>query len=1250
MKKIILTFIVNFITLFGVAQTNYYVSNSGNNSNNGSINAPFLDIQNALWIATAGDNIYLRAGTYAEKLAWTNSGTAGNPITLSNYNNEVVTISGVSATNASQAALIQINSKSYIRISGIKFADNIMSNADGINVQGSGTDIEITNCEFSNIGWTSIKSTMPTPNDNAHAIVFIGTTLNSYNDILVSNNNIHDCITGYSESLTMVGNVENFTIENNSLQYNTNIGIDAAGHFSWTGAPENVNYARNGSIKNNTVSDFDGPTALDAAGGIYVDGGSNITIENNTVFNYKVGFSIGCEVSGKSNQDNIVQNNIAYNCSLSGLFLGSNTTSVVNDTKVYNNTFYKCGTGVFDNGQIALQNNSGSDIRNNIMQPTNNRYAMMQLVGTTSTSLSINYNQFWRDNTSTTNLFFGITGDQNSLLSNPLFEDSSNNDFHLTSSSSSIDAGDPTYTPSSNVLDMDNQTRIVGGRVDIGADEFSTVIPDLTSMTISDDGTNLEILLQGVGIATDYDVFIDIDNNATTGYTDGGNISGADFYIDEFGIYSYNGVTPAWGWSVITGLTNTVVSGVSHKFTIAKSSLGLSSSGITTNTLFQNNGTATELLPASGMQSHTTMSGINLETISFSDDVNLYVTIAGNGIGNSYDLFIDTDNNAATGYTISGIGADFLIQNGSFFSNIDNTFNWTPIVTGYTITDETGTREFKIDRTTLGITDLGLVIDALYQNTEAFVPTDVLPVQSYTTTSTVTTTSWTGTTNELWNLAGNWNNGIPTSSSLVTIPDVSTAPKIDETINAVAGNLTITESEGLTINSGGSLIVSGTSSGTINYNRSIEKHQNSNYAWYAVSSPVSSITLTTLTSNNNFALGSGGNRIGIATYNNNGSSWNYFTTASTDAIVSGTGLIAKLDNTTGGNDLIFSGNYTKGPVEIDISQGVNNLNFIGNPYTSYINLGTFFTENEAANRFSETTIWLWDENKNGTNMGGYVQKLSGLDADFQIAPGQGFFISSGTANSNLVVFSATNQSHQSDSFLKSYSNRIEIDLKIVLDDDMQHQTKLYYLEGATTGFDNGYDGSLFEDVSYDLAIYSKLVSNKESNKLGVQSLPNSNYENMVVPIGITTKANKEITFSLKALNLPSNLNIFLEDRHTNTFTQLDTQNSTYKFTSDEDFDNIGRFYLHTTPSILNIEQNNINKEISLYPNPTSGVVYVKDISNYTYQVYNIIGQVIQSNKNTLNSIDISSQKNGIYFVKLTVKTTLKEYYTKIIKQ
>jgi hypothetical protein len=436
--------------------------------------------------------------------------------------------------------------------------------------------------------------------------VVVGSSSTAYSNIFIGGNTIHDCITGYSESLTIGGNVNNFLIEGNTLYSNTNIGIDLMGHFSWTGAPTSVNYARNGIVRENVVRDYAGPAALDAAGGIYIDGGSNITIENNTVYNYKVGISVGCETPSKSNTGNIVRNNLVYNCSLSGLFLGSNTTSVVYNTKVTGNTFYKNGYGTYDNGQIALQNNSGSIINNNILYPTNGRLAMVQMSGTTSSSPTINYNLFYRDNGSTSSLFYGITTATNSVLANPLFVNASANNFHLQSTSPAINAGDPSFVAASGEEDIDGTSRVQNGRVDIGVDEVAvssgvSITVDgnasdwasvsaistsgsggLTSLKAHDNSTTLYLLAQGTTTETYYQVFIDTDNDATGSneYTGSAwSSTGFNYMIENGTLYHYNGTGTNWAWtslgSVSASKTSTVI-----EIGIPKSLIGSLSSTI----------------------------------------------------------------------------------------------------------------------------------------------------------------------------------------------------------------------------------------------------------------------------------------------------------------------------------------------------------------------------------------------------------------------------------------------------------------------------------------------------------------------------------------------------------------------------------------------------------------------------------------------------------------------------------------------
>jgi hypothetical protein len=44
--------------------------------------------------------------------------------------------------------------------------------------------------------------------------------------------------------------------------------------------------------------------------------------------------------------------------------------------------------------------------------------------------------------------------------------------YHLTNQSPCVGTGDPNYTPDMNETDIDGEPRFVGGRIDMGADEF----------------------------------------------------------------------------------------------------------------------------------------------------------------------------------------------------------------------------------------------------------------------------------------------------------------------------------------------------------------------------------------------------------------------------------------------------------------------------------------------------------------------------------------------------------------------------------------------------------------------------------------------------------------------------------------------------------------------------------------------------------------------------------------------------------
>lgn len=72
----------------------YYVSTTGDDANDGSFSSPYKTIQKATEVMQPGDTCYVRGGVYNETVDPAVNGTADKPITITNYKDEVVTVSG----------------------------------------------------------------------------------------------------------------------------------------------------------------------------------------------------------------------------------------------------------------------------------------------------------------------------------------------------------------------------------------------------------------------------------------------------------------------------------------------------------------------------------------------------------------------------------------------------------------------------------------------------------------------------------------------------------------------------------------------------------------------------------------------------------------------------------------------------------------------------------------------------------------------------------------------------------------------------------------------------------------------------------------------------------------------------------------------------------------------------------------------------------------------------------------------------
>jgi len=493
MKKLTLFFL--FISSFSVAQQQYYVAKNGNNSNTGSLNNPWKTIQYGINKLSAGDVLHIKAGTYEEKLDVDVSGNASAYITIRNYQNDNVILDAINFHND---ASILWTDNAYLRIQGLHFTNNIFNFAGGIALQGAAHHIEILNNKISNIKFSNDPNAKVTNETNAVPLsIYADSPTDSIHNILIKGNEVFNNQTGYSENISAGGNFSTFIIEDNIVHDNTNIGIDVGGNYKTVSNPA-LDQGRYGVIRNNLVYNCNSPYS--PAAGIYIDGGRDIIVENNTCHHNGYGGEIGCEENGNSSNVTF-RNNIFYNNFYTGMHIGGyditpGNTGIVLNSKVYNNTFYQNDVGNNFSGEIALTKLKNCRIENNIFYISNQNLFIN--TSRTQTNLILDYNLVYANagsnatkadvNESTMSLanFYNTTGyGSHSNFNNPMFTNANSKNFHINNNSPAIDAGNPNYTVTTGNMnitgitianvDIDNEPR-VKNIVDCGADESSVTL------------------------------------------------------------------------------------------------------------------------------------------------------------------------------------------------------------------------------------------------------------------------------------------------------------------------------------------------------------------------------------------------------------------------------------------------------------------------------------------------------------------------------------------------------------------------------------------------------------------------------------------------------------------------------------------------------------------------------------------------------------------------------------------------------
>jgi trimeric autotransporter adhesin len=505
-----------------------------------------------------------------------------------------------------------------------------------------------------------------------------------------------------------------------------------------------------------------------------------------------------------------------------------------------------------------------------------------------------------------------------------------------------------------------------------------------------------------------------------------------------------------------------------------------------------------------------------------------------------------------------------------------------------------------------------------------------------------------------------FNNLILNGTGVKTISS-GTSVTVDSSLET--GNSLEIQSSSLT--SSGSLIVMGTTTGTLTYNRQLLTE--STYGDYQyISSPVY----------NNTAANSGkitdvyswDEITGTWPYESitnltSGQGYNIDQTAASDGLISFTGSMATSaiipatspykDSITGTEPNYDNRKFINATGHSGVARSLSNYggggwNMLGNPFTSAILASDFisanYNPNPALSNFDPNyvALYIYDPTVVPHGLYYYISNTSGwwgtqlLQTHIQV--GQGFFVVAMNDFSNFNFLRSMQNHSTTDAILKSTKTEGRwsgVFLKVKYGDSENHTLILYH-EGMTTGLDPSYDIGLLS-TSPPLEMYTLLVRSN-TVRFAQQALPIEGCDTIVVPVGIDYALGGEVRFFAETEPL-ENYTYFLEDRTTGTYTDISTD--TYTVTLDAGTFGTGRFFIHTkkngSTDIDPVPADNNMSGLKIWTTNNTIVIKGEVSSKAIAAVYDIQGRMIYENilnEGPYNALPIGHASKGIYIVRV----------------
>ena len=430
-----LLYFIPFLLTVNVFGTSYFVSNSGNNANNGlsPMNA-FATLQKGADVARSGDSVLVANGTYAGFDYRRIGVQARDSVVFFALGNNVL-----------------INSKGPLRF-------------DGINIEGT-TGKELIAIEVNGFKIIGLGA-----NGNGIRLVFADHCIVRH---CTSSLNERGIFTGFTDKLLLEYNICSFSLDEHGI-YLSNSSDDAIIRYNHSFGNNNIGIHMNGDTTQGEDGIIHDPI-----------------LYGNAIYNNKLAAGINMDgVDGAIIFNNLIYNN--FNCQ--GIILFKQDGRIVSkNAKIFNNTIVVPDTARW--GILMYPGaEAGTSIYNNIIHSFHDFRGVIGVGGTNGLKSDYNILQENRlglnvDNSTVSFATWQAQGlDLHSILATShtsftnLFINQDTLDFHLAASSLARDAG--TDMVSAIVMeDYDGVPRPVSSSYDIGAFEYQT------ALAVSDIGT-----------------------------------------------------------------------------------------------------------------------------------------------------------------------------------------------------------------------------------------------------------------------------------------------------------------------------------------------------------------------------------------------------------------------------------------------------------------------------------------------------------------------------------------------------------------------------------------------------------------------------------------------------------------------------------------------------------------------------------------------------------------------------------------